>query len=77
MTVSVNSIPRPPAGKSSQALDKKKERTQRRHNVEPWIPTHSEYITYSSIKAADQLKQGNNLQSDATGMCFTKTKNYV
>ncbi|MBI60279.1 hypothetical protein CL657_03575 [bacterium] len=75
--MSVKSIPRPPAGKSSQALDKKKERTQRRHNVEPWIPTHSEYITYSSIPAACQLKEGENLQPHATGMCFTKALKYV
>tara|TARA_B100000700_G_scaffold322655_1_gene424671 strand:+ start:751 stop:1608 length:858 start_codon:yes stop_codon:yes gene_type:complete len=75
--VSVNSISRSPAGKSSHALNIGKENTQRRHNVEPWIPTHREYITYSSIKAADQLKQGKNLQSDATGMCFTKAKKYV
>ena len=75
-----NKVIVPAAGKSSKALDKKEERTQRRHNFEQWISTNfinDKCTIYSSIEAAYQLKQGNNLQPDPNGMCFTKALNHV
>ena len=79
MIVPVKPILRPPAGKSSKDLDKQAALTRKKQDYLAWIPTHihHEYIIYNSFNAACQLTQGNNLQSDATGMCFTKAKKYV
>ena len=65
------------AGIKSTKLDKKKETTRKKISYKEYIPTYnSDYTIYSSIKAACELKK-NNLQPDATGMCFTKALNYI